>query len=542
MTTPIHNLPLNQNAWPPALKKAAAWILGAALLRLLLATLVPLFPDETYYWTWTTHLQTGYFDHPPGIALLIALGTTFFGDTTAGVRAGPAIAALITHSATTTVAWQLGGRGVRGAEAALRTAILFTVIPLATLGMVLATPDAALFAMATVAMVAVDRALSAPTGTRTSFIWWTVAGGFLGAAFVAKYTAVLLPAALVIACLVHPALRVRFREAGPWWAGGIALALFSPVVMWNAANDWISFRFQLDHGFGTTPRGSVLTRELDMMGAQFGLATPILYVFGALVMLAALREGWRRRHTLGPTDIATRRFAFAVIGFLPVVFFAVSATRRPVEANWPAMSYPSVILLIATDPRWLHADRLRESSFYRWWKRGVVLAAALLAIAVIQVWRPILPLEPKYDPIARAYGFTTLAAAVSRAQRDDFLRGAPHVFVTANRYQDASELWFHLPEQPAVLSLNVEGRPNQYDLWPMAHERLRPGDALVAVFDDTPRGDSLGVRVAEWFAETQRGPHVTLKRGTGAVANRRIWMYRNAHRLISRITTLSTTP
>jgi 4-amino-4-deoxy-L-arabinose transferase-like glycosyltransferase len=70
----------------------AGWVLGAALLRTLLSASVPLLPDETYYWEWTRRLEGGYFDHPPGIALLITLGVTLFGNTVAGVRAGPAIA------------------------------------------------------------------------------------------------------------------------------------------------------------------------------------------------------------------------------------------------------------------------------------------------------------------------------------------------------------------------------------------------------------------------------------------------------------------
>lgn len=43
---------------------ALAWVFGALLLRLLLSVLVPLLPDETYYWEWSRRLAPGYFDHP----------------------------------------------------------------------------------------------------------------------------------------------------------------------------------------------------------------------------------------------------------------------------------------------------------------------------------------------------------------------------------------------------------------------------------------------------------------------------------------------
>ena len=61
-------------------------VLGAAALRLALSYLAPLFPDETYYWEWSRRPAASYFDHPPGIAGLIALGTSLLGDTRAGIQ------------------------------------------------------------------------------------------------------------------------------------------------------------------------------------------------------------------------------------------------------------------------------------------------------------------------------------------------------------------------------------------------------------------------------------------------------------------------
>lgn len=503
-----------------AWRAVAGWMLAALLLRTVLATLVPLLPDETYYWVWSRQLQGGYFDHPPGIALLIAIGTALGGDHTAGVRLGPALAAVVMQGAAVASAWWLAGRGADGARAAARIALLITVMPLATLGLVLATPDAALFATVMVALLAVERALAAPVRSRSSLGWWTLAGLGLGAAFVSKYTAVLLPFGLVVACLLHPALRRRFAEPGPWWASALALALFAPVALWNAHHDWISFRFQLGHGFNAVTRGTVLSRELELVGAQAGLASPILFVLLAGAVWFAVRDGWRQRQALAPTDVATRRFALGVIAMVPLAFFAVSAARRTVEANWPALMYPSAMLLLATD-----TGRLASS---RWWRRGVLLAGGLLLVVAAQAWRPVLPVPPRRDPIGRAHGWAQLAAAVDALQRDSLARGPSATRVAADRYQDASELNFHLAGQPFVLSLNLGGRTNQYDLWPAAYEVIRPGDALIAVFDDTPSGDSLGVRVGGWFRTQQRGASVALARGTGEITRRRLWLYRDA--------------
>lgn len=505
-------------------RQAVGWVIGALLLRTLLSVFVPLLPDETYYWEWSRRLAAGYFDHPPGIAGLIAIGTTLAGPTVAGVRAGPALAALLTHLAAVACAWHLAGRGLAGARAARRAAQLVALLPIATLGLVLATPDALLFAAAMIALLAVERALAAPLRSRASLAWWTAAGIGLGLAFVAKYTAVLLPMGLVIACVVHPALRRRFAEPGPWVASAVALLLFAPVVFWNAANDWVSFRFQLGHGFNPSARGNPLSRELEMIGGQAGLASPILFVLMAMVVWLALRDGWRARGATGATDAftdpVTRRFALAVIALAPLVFFAISAWRRSVEANWPAMIYPGAMMLLATSDRpW---------ALGAWWRRGLWLAAVLLAVVTLQAWRPVLPLAPRKDPIARAHGWTTLARAVDSVRASAFPDAAVRTWVAADRYQDASELAFHLAGQPTVFALNLGGRTNQYDVWPNAWQRIRPDDGLVAVFDADVKGDSLATRVGGWFDRQQQGPTVSLQRNGGEITTRRIWVYRTA--------------
>ena len=495
-----------------------AWIAGAIIVRALLSALVPLLPDETYYWDWSRHLQGGYFDHPSGIAFLIRLGTALAGDTHAGVRLGPALAAIATHASAVVVAWLLAGRGLDGAVAAMRAAILVALVPVATLGLVLATPDALLFAAVMTGLIGVERALAAPIGSQRSTMWWCSVGVALGVAFVAKYTAVLLPFGLVLACLIHPALRARFREPGPWLASVIAIGIFAPVLVWNARNDWISFRFQFGHGFTGSARGNPLNRELELIGGQMGLVSPILFVLMAMAVCVALRAGWRARGYASSVDETVRRFAIAMISVVPLAFFAVSAWRRSVEANWPALAYPGAMVLLATSTvPW---------SRRKWWRWGLGFAAFLLLVVGLQAWRPLLPLAPAKDPIARAHGWELVAAAMSLDRSSLASQESRKVWVAADRYQDASELAFHMDGQPRVFSLNLAGRANQYDLWARLGDLAAPGDAMIAFLDDSPSGDDVAEQAGAWFEEIRRGPTVELRRGNGVIGRHVIWMYR----------------
>lgn len=501
-----------RKAW----KIAALLIICAAIARAIVSALVPLLPDETYYWEWSRHLQAGYFDHPPAIAFLIAAGTSLFGDTTLGVRAGPAVAAVIVHASIVILSARLGG-----SRAAVRAAVLVAVLPFSVLGLTLATPDAPLLASAALALVFLERALSSPLKSAQSLRWWALTGVMLGLAFISKFTAILLPFALVVACLVYAPLRARFTEAGPWVASAIALVIFSPVVAWNASANWIAFRFQLNHGFTTSARGTPFGREVELIGGQLALVTPIVGALVALAVAAALRDEWRQRASASVTSASGARFAFAVIAVMPFALFAVSAWQRPVEPNWPALAYSSALVLLASSRApWSGA---------RWWRGGIAFAAIVLVAAFAQIWRPLAPVPPARDPIARAHGWATLAAAISTARSNEFFSGASNQWVAADRYQDASEIAFNLPDQPAVFSLNLDGRANQYDLWKGPEDVMRAGDALVAAFDATPAGDSLAGVVGAWFGASQRGQTVQLRRAGGIITERRIWLYRDAH-------------
>ena len=64
-------------------------ILVLILVRAMVAGFTPLSYDEAYYWLWSKHLASGYYDHPPLIAFVIRAGTALFGDTSWGVRFVP---------------------------------------------------------------------------------------------------------------------------------------------------------------------------------------------------------------------------------------------------------------------------------------------------------------------------------------------------------------------------------------------------------------------------------------------------------------------
>lgn len=488
-------------AWRHALTILA----GTTLLRLAIGAIVPLFPDETYYWDWSRTLMPGYFDHPPMIAVLIRAGTAVFGYHAIGVRFFSILAGSGAIYAVALTSRELAGDG-----AAKLAVLLLCCMPLAAVGLILATPDAPMLCAASWALYAVVRALnvSAERDRHPLARWWLVAGLAIGLAMASKYTSILIPASIALACILHPRLQNKFGERGPYLAVAIASLVLVPVLFWNWRHDWVSFKFQLGHGLGE-PHGGILAalnRELELLGGQIGLVSPILFFY----VMRAIKRSFE------PTPDGIR-LVLGVTAACCLAFFVYSATHRRAEANWPAIAWIPAVILLATEP--VGSDRSEL-----WLRRGLQLGGVLSAIVCIHAVYPIIPLRADRDQVAKAYGWELLASVVDR--HIDAVKGRPSagddLYVAGERYQDASELAYHLKSHPRVYSLNLLGRANQYDLWTTFDEHAGPGAGMILVLDDE-KGEPREIRKLACCFHIDSGESVALMRGDSFVARKRLW-------------------
>ncbi len=487
---------------------AVGVIAFATLLRVIVGARLPLVPDETYYWEWSRHLSLGYFDHPPIIAWLIRIGTEMFGINSIGVRILP-----IVCGGVAALAIAATGRRVAGAHTAAEAAIIISAMPLAAAGLVLATSDAPLLAAVATALLFLVKAIQSERRSRESLRAWCIAGVALGLAFWSKYTSILLPVGVLIAFASHRSLWPRFAEWGPYAACAIATVIFLPVLIWNAQHHWISFAYQIEHGLGSSAGASFKSillaawrHEGDLLAGQAGLATPILFVLIVVAVAKSLRPA------LGP-----ERWLLAIVSMLYFVFFVYSALKKRVEPNWPAPAYIGGVVLCAAY-RWSEKAK-------RWRAAGIALGGVLSLAVYLHAFEPVFPIPPAKDPVGRAFGWGTLATAAERAAAAPRGRGHPNAvaWISADRYQDASEIAYHSPGHIETFSLNLGGRPNQYDLWPGFAARAKPGDRLVVAVDETQAPHGAIVALNPYFESILRGELVELKRGDALIAVRRLY-------------------
>ena len=434
------------------------------LVRLAYNGLRLLVPDEAYYWVWSRHPAMGYLDHPPMVAWVIRFGTLIFSDTEFGVRFGAAMntlgTILVTIRLTTTMSENAQGTSSPGFLSASKyaAAILLLCPMTAVLGTII-TPDtpACFFNICAIA-AAIAATKDSPNainanGKRIRSRYWLLFGIFMGLAMLSKYTAVLIGFSVAAALLTSSHGRRQF--ASPWlWLSVIgSFAVFSPVLLWNHAHDWASFRFQWHHGTSTDDdaQSPFINFPLYWLG-QAAIYTPVLFVLG----LAVLSQQWRAFAKM-PTDDRILLFCATV----PLLFFAIISLRHKPEANWPIAGYFPMTIILA---RWIasapHPSRAKPA------RLGIAIAAAAMLIGHLPESIYLIPnrfLSNIPNPWEEMFGWRDYGQELDAISLDPAT--GIHLPVFATSYENAAEASFYMTGHPEVWTLNTD-RPTAFDYFP----------------------------------------------------------------------------
>ncbi len=349
------------------LKLALAALAVLTAVRLMVAALAPLSPDEAYYWVWSRDLQAGYLDGPPMVAWWIRAGTLIAGQGALGVRLlGPISAAL-----GSLLLYQAGEALLPRRGAGITAAVLLNAMLLFGAGAVIITPDTPLLFFWVCAL------WSAAMFVRDRNDWRLLAAGvFAGLAVNSKYTATFLVLGLGLWILLTPRLwRVLLRPAA-WWGVLWGAAVFAPMVAWNQAHHWASFEKQGGR-IGDFAWGRAGRFLGELIVGQIGLATPLVFLLCVGGVVLAVRLAWRRR------DPAWMLLAALTVP--PILVFVEHALGDRVQANWPAIIYPAaVVAACGLDARFW--QRLRRPA--------VALGLAITGVVYVQAATGVIPLPP----------------------------------------------------------------------------------------------------------------------------------------------------
>jgi 4-amino-4-deoxy-L-arabinose transferase-like glycosyltransferase len=459
--------------------QTALIISALVVLRLIAAAWTPLTFDEAYYWTWSKHLAGGYYDHPPAVAAIIALGTMIAGDTELGVRLVSILLAL-------PMSWALfrAGSILFDARVGATATILLNVTLMAAVGTLVVTPDAPLLVSSSFVLFFLAKVMETGRG-----VWWLAAGAAVGAALLSKYSALFFGPAILIWLVSVPGLRRWLISPWPYLGGLVALTLFSPVILWNADHHWVSFIKQMGRARIEDFRPTFIA---ELIPTQIAFATPLIWILGAMGLygLFTPRSG-------KPASRILIESMFWTIA----LYFTWHAFHARVEANWFAPIYPAFAIAAAVAGhrmRW-EARQQRIADFCLRW--ALPVGVVMFALLIVQANTGVLT-GYRRDATVRSVGvgWRELAAGIEAVR---VRVGASCVL--APDYGTTGWLAFYLPKGTCVV------QPTQRIRWVNMPE---PDPALLAgklLYVGDAKGEELYPKAR--FARVERVAELKRMRG-----------------------------
>jgi hypothetical protein len=299
------------------------------------------FRDELYYLACGDHLDWGYVDHAPLIALAARLTRVLPGDSLRAIRFLSALAAGLKILLTGLIVRELGGERFATLLACLCVVIAPVYLGIDTILSMNAFEPLFWMGCVWVLLLAINR-------DRPRLLVWL--GVLAGVGLENKHSMLFFGVALVAGLLLSRERRLLLNR-WMWVAAAVALLLFLPNIIWQVRHDWatiVDLHNSRYKNIPVTPAG-FLGRQVMVM-----LPPSILVWLAGLWFL--LRDSAASRYrALGWTFLVLLAMMIALQGksyylapAYPMLFAAGGVFwEKRTRSRWVRISLPALLVLVA---------------------------------------------------------------------------------------------------------------------------------------------------------------------------------------------------
>ncbi len=403
--------------------------LFVALLRLSLAPFVGLGVDEAHYVLYALNLDLSYFDHPPLVGWIQYIFTSIFGTNEFGAR----VAAILIGFATSLFVYKLiydinqNKNEAFIAVLVLHASFLFNALFLMLM------PDTLLFLLILPTIFAVIK-----LEKESSLGNWILLGTLLGLAGLAKYTAVLFIAPIILYFIIKKRYELFYTpKIIP--AIFMALIIISPVIIWNIQNDWSSFAYQSEHVVGAN--AIKWSAFFSSIAAQFAAYNPFLFPLAFYGLYKALRS---KNDTL---------FLTALFGLVFILFFSYASLHKTALPHWSALFY---LLFIPIGSN--YALQL-GTKMKKYLKFAIIFGLLLSSIAYAELGFKFLPFPDYQSPHRDIYGWDMIME-----KANEQIANTPSSALAVTNWTLASRAMYYNRDYNSSVFL-IDDRKDQFDIW-----------------------------------------------------------------------------
>ncbi len=401
------------------------YLLFFLVINLVQSYFTKLANDEAYYWIYAQHLDFGYFDHPPGIAVLIAMGYALI-ENELGVR----LFVVLASTGSLWFIWKM----VEPKNHHLFF-LLFLGSLVANVGF-MAVPDIPLLLCSCAFLYYLKSYLA-----EDSWLIASILATVIAAMGYSKYHGIILLAPALLANLG------LLKRQSFWYLLALATLLFFPHLYWQFANDYPTFRF---HFFDRSAEPYTYLFILEYIGGQ-------LLVYGPLLGIPLFWGAWK--FTAQNNFDRTMKWCF----YGTFAFFLLSSWKGRVEPNWTIAGIAPLLYL---------AYHFLEQSekWTKWIYRLSITSIVLIGLARIFIALNVAPVKGIQLP-REFYGWTEWADDLSELAKD-----LPVVFY--NNYQRAAKYQFYTQKEAYSLNSSIYAG-SQYDLLTEQQEALQGKKVII---------------------------------------------------------------
>ena len=402
----ISKSPWQWKAWV-ATNPVAVFLFFWTLLNLLQIGFTELTSDEGYYWFYARHLQWGYYDHPPLLAVLIRWGSALLPGEL-GVR-------FFNVVLSTAGLWLFFTLLPKELKQSSRTYLVLLSAPLLHYLTMLVFPDGPLLFFSLLFLVLYRRFLA-----QKNIVTALLLGLSLALMAYAKYHGALV---LLFTVLANP----RLLKSGLFYlALLVAAILFAPHLWWQYSHDFPTLKYHLSGRtgqWGLRHVGEYLSQQLVAIGP--GL------IFIPFVCRAR--------------DLFERTLLFIITGAF--AFFLMSSFKTFVHFHWTSIAlYPLLYFAVR------YYRQPEKNKLFRWL---ILPFVVLFFIARLLLMIPLIP--------GMHVGEDYYHGRKAWAEEISALAGNRPVFMP-NNLREAS-LYSYYSGKMGITLYNRPEKKSQYELW-----------------------------------------------------------------------------
>ncbi|MBY0434072.1 MAG: glycosyltransferase family 39 protein [Cyclobacteriaceae bacterium] len=340
-------------------KRLLLLILISTAVRLVVAASVELSNDEVYYYLYALDLQPNYFDHPPGVGVLIWLFTGgLFLKHELFVRLG----AVLCSAVGTLLIYRIGV-AIKDERTGWYAALLYTFsIYASVIAGTFIIPDSPQLVCWLAVLLAMYQIIR--SGASATFLKWCLFGLLTGLCILCKVHGIFLWFGFGLYILLFD--RSLLKSPGLYVSALLTLVVISPIFIWNIQNDFITYRFHSDRVNETAFH---IDYFLQALGGQLIYNNPI----NAGLIIAAF---WALRST---SYLDKQALGFVLLNGLPII--VVVTVMSMFNSMLPHWSGPGFVVLTLLAAAWLaEVSKEKSTSFI---PRSIKISGQLITVALI---------------------------------------------------------------------------------------------------------------------------------------------------------------